>query len=134
MGRLTNHVSMRFLCVAAAVTMSVGCLLYADVMRDAIDTVAQRVNSDQADVVAKLRACANPRGEGVIVFVRKEADCGPAHSWLWLGRNRGVYAFDEGSHSLTPTLPRLSDAPPSTGAQSLGFADAVRAEICKTAR
>jgi len=83
-----------------------GCV--SRVLREAIDEVAPLVQRSRPHLVGKLRSCANPKGQGIVVFVRSESDCGPGLGWLWIGRSH-IYALDDPSRAVTPTLGALDD-------------------------
>ena len=73
-----------------------------------------------------------------MVFVRSESDCGLELGWLWVGRSH-IYALDNPSRAVTPTLGALDDAPAeirtTTGVASRqAFDAAIRDEVCVEGR
>ena len=71
----------------------------------------------------------NPRGQGVVVYVKPEASCAPEYMWIWINKRDGAYALGETSRSLTPELRLLSEASPATLHRVGADADSLRAAI-----
>jgi hypothetical protein len=93
---------------------------------------------DNNSVAKQLESCGNPRGEGVIVFLRASTGCPAVHSWIWVGGSSPPYAVDASALTLTPALKALSDAPEAfrsrVGYSGHAFEEAVQNRICSDSR
>jgi hypothetical protein len=95
----------RMLIVVAALP-ACACLMIAPEV--AVKAVASEIRQQDLAVRDKLKWCGNTKGEGTVVYVKSETDCGPQYAWL---RTRGkTFAFDDASQELTPSATRLSPA------------------------
>src|SRR5215831_7675015 len=96
------------LVVCALVASFLGCRDLG--LREAVEAIAKRLSPANQAIVGRLRTCPNPQGEGTIVFVRSDTDCGPQYAWLSLDSSSEAYALDETSRGLTPSLKTLVQA------------------------
>ena len=97
---------------SAGVVFSAGCP--GIIRQAAVDAIAAQIQPPNSAVVNKLESSGNPTGEGVIVFVRSQADCAPRYSWIWLNERNPSYALDKASQAITPGLQTLSEASQKT--------------------
>jgi hypothetical protein len=113
-----------------------GCSGY--IRQSAVDAIASQIQPPNLQVVSHFESSANPTGEGVIVFVRSESDCGPKYSWLWLNNRTPSFALDSASQALTPGLTMLSKAPRRTlnrvGSEPQTLRTAIRDSMCHIAQ
>jgi hypothetical protein len=75
----------------------------------AVKAVAREIRQQDLAVREKLKWCGNTKGEGTVVYVKSETDCGP--QYVRLAPHRGkTFALDDASQELTPSATRLSPA------------------------
>jgi hypothetical protein len=126
---------LRSLCAVAIVCTS-GCSEY--VRQSAVTAIAQEIQSENSTLAAKLESSGNPTGQGVIVFVRADANCAPRYAWIWLDDRTPSYALDTASQALTPRLATLSNAASATlrriDSEPEKLRTAVREAVCQVAR
>jgi hypothetical protein len=129
--------SSRASLVLLAVLLGGSCETGDDYMQRGLEVVSARLRPKDDALTARLERCPNPRGVGVVVFVRQRSGCRPIASWLYLNDNT-VFTLDSGSHALTPELPDLSTASArtrsSTGFEPQRFEAEIREFICQVAR
>jgi hypothetical protein len=105
---MKSHSTVGEILVVAGTVLAAGCS--GSVQRTAIDAIASQIVASDSAVVSRLQSMGNPRGQGVIVFVKADSGCAPRYSWIWLNNRTNGYALDDASQALTPKLPRLRDA------------------------
>lgn len=88
---------------------NVGCVTHDMLLREAREAVASHVGARDVALAKLLAPTLNTKGEGVLVFVRSDLDCGPKYSWIWLGES-SIYAVDKASQALTPDWPTIAEA------------------------
>ncbi len=117
--------------------LATSCETGEDFMQSGQEVVSARLRSKDDALTARLEHCPNPRGVGVVVFVRQPSGCQPFASWLYLD-DETVFALDSGSHALTPELPDVSTASArtksSTGFEPQRFEAEIREFIYQMAR
>jgi hypothetical protein len=123
--------------VGVGVACSSGCISRDIGLRETVEAIAKRLQPDDQALAKRLLTCPNPQGEGTIVFIRSDTDCGPRYSWISVDNPSEAYALDEASKALTPSFTTLAQA----GADShrrVGFESsptfdaAVRQRVCMT--
>jgi hypothetical protein len=78
-------------------------------MADAVAAVAARASD--SSIRTRFESCPNPRGEGVIVFLRAPTGCVALHSWIWIGRNSPPYVLETAATEVTPGVEAIAHAP-----------------------
>jgi hypothetical protein len=101
--------------IALATGIATGCSrgIHYGVQYMALTAITSEFRPPKAVATERLQTQGNPKGEGLVVFVKPESGCAPPFEWLWLGQKKETYALDEASQALTPSLPLLRDAPAS---------------------
>jgi hypothetical protein len=117
------------------IAVTSGCVRY--ILQSAVAAIAAQIRPSDSPVVAKLLPMGNPKGEGVVVYVRPDASCVPRYVWIWINDRAGAYALDETTRSLTPDLRTLDEASPDilrrVGAEPERLIVDIRVERCRVA-
>ncbi len=120
----------------ALIGLTAGCSQH--VQSRAVEAVARHLQPANSTLAGKLESSPNPKGEGVLVFVRAESGCPPRYAWIWVGNERSVYALDSGSRLLTPEFGELNQASPQmlqrVGSSGSGLSAAVEQVACQSAK
>ena len=111
-----THLVRRVLMTTAAVLLSIGCS--GLIRRQALGAVASALGESHAGVAARLSEAANPRGSGVLVYVRSATSCAAEYVWLIDGERR--FTLDDASQLITPQFQPLREAS-SAAQKSVGF-------------
>ena len=102
------------------------------VLQQGVEDVAQALGESGAPIVRRLVGTGNPRGSGVVVYVKPTSGCEP--EFLWLVNNSAILALDDASHALTPGAISLADASSvlrrSIGVGQDAFDREIRRHIC----
>jgi hypothetical protein len=115
---------------------SLGCESYlrAHITDESLKAVGSQIGSAQTELRKRLETLPNPLGEGMLVFIRSETDCGAEYSWIWLNGSTPLYALDARSQALTPRLEVLGQmaAPDShrIRADASGLRSAIQRRLC----
>jgi hypothetical protein len=102
------------------------------IRRQAVHEVTSALGEGHAAVVARLSEAANPRGSGVLVYVRSATSCAAEYVWLIDGERR--LTLDDATRVLTPQFDVLKAASPeaqrTVGFDSQTFEHEIRRYIC----
>jgi hypothetical protein len=119
------------------VGLCVACINRAALRQHVVQRVSEIIAEDQASLRDDLQTTVNPRGQGLVVYLRQGAvGCGPSHSWIFLSNQR-IFAVDDASRHVTPTAPLIEEAT-VTERQDMGLTgidpnEMVRAQVCSEA-
>jgi hypothetical protein len=82
-----------FLAALLGIVLAAGCREY--IVRSAVNAIATQIRPADSPLVRKLAYAGNPKGEGIVVYVKPQASCAPEYIWIWINNSAGSYAIDQ---------------------------------------